>query len=76
MFADDTNVFYTGKRIGEVNNVVNNELKQTSQWFKVNKLSLNINTKITCVSITSLIWIDGLEVSREQVTKFLGVLVV
>jgi hypothetical protein len=55
LFADDNNVLYAGKSITQVNNVLNNELKQMIQWFKVNKLSLNINTKITCVSITSLI---------------------
>jgi len=33
MFADDTNVFYAGKSIAQVNNVVNNELKQMSLWF-------------------------------------------
>ena len=31
----------------EVNNVLKNELKQISRWFKVNKLSLNINTYYT-----------------------------
>jgi len=43
LFADETNVFYVGKSIIEVNNGLNNGLKQMTQWFKVNKLSLNIN---------------------------------
>jgi len=43
LFADDINVFYAGKSITEINNVLNNELKQMSQWFLVNKLSLNMN---------------------------------
>jgi len=33
LFADDTNVFYAGKSITEVNNVLNNELKQMSRRF-------------------------------------------
>ena len=57
LFAGEKYALYASKSIIEVNNVLNNELKQMSQWFKVNKLSLNINKKITCVSITSLIWI-------------------
>ena len=67
----------------EVNNVLNNELKQMSRGFKVNKLSLNINKTNYMCSINKLqpyldsrkLKIDGLEVSRVQVNKFLGVLV-
>jgi len=33
LFDDDTNVLYVGKSITEVNNVLNDELKQMSQWF-------------------------------------------
>jgi len=65
LFDDDTNVIYADKSITNINNVLDNELKQTSQWFKVNKLSWNINKTKT----------DGLEVRRVQVTKFLGVLI-
>ena len=78
MFADDTNA----DRIKlEANNVHNNELKQMSQWFKVNKLSLNINKpNYNCFHNKPYLGdcklkIDGLEVRRVQVTKFLGVLV-
>jgi len=42
LFADDTNVFYTGKNIKDVSKVLNEELKHLSEWFKVNKLSLNV----------------------------------
>jgi len=62
--------------------VLNNELKQMSRWFKVNKLSLNIN-KTNYMYFHNKPYlddyklkIDRLEVSRVQVTKFLGVLVV
>jgi len=37
LFADDTNVFYAGKSIAGVNNVLNNELKQLK---RVNGLKL------------------------------------
>ena len=61
--------------------MLNDELKQTSQWFKVSKLSLNINkTNYTCFHNKPhrdycKLKMDGLEVSRVQVTKFLVVLV-
>jgi len=81
LFADDTNVLYAGKSITKINNVISNELKQISQWFKVNKLSLNIyKTNYMCFNNKPYLAYcklksDRLEVSRVQVTKFLGVLV-
>ena len=61
--------------------MLNNELKQMGQWLKVNKLSLNTNkANYMCFHnkpylVDCKVKIDGLEVSRVQVTKFLGVLV-
>jgi len=65
LFTDDTNLLYAGKSITDVNNELNNELKQVSEWFNHNKPYLD-DCKLK---------IDGLEVSRVQVTKFIGVLV-
>ena len=39
LFADDTKLFYSASNIDDVTNVVNNELKQLSLWFRANKLS-------------------------------------
>ena len=80
LFADDNNVLYAGKSITQVNNVLNNELKQMIQWFKVNKLSLNINkANYMCFHNKPYLndcklKIDRLKVSTVQVTKFLAVL--
>ena len=41
MFADDTNLFYSGNDIYTHFNTVNNELSNISHWFNSNKLSLN-----------------------------------
>ena len=38
----DTNAFFTGKNMKEVSQVLNKELQTLSIWFKVNKLSLNV----------------------------------
>ena len=48
MFADDTNLFYSGKDIHSLFNNVNNELSNISHWFNNNKLALNADkTKFT-----------------------------
>ena len=48
MFADDTNLFYFHQNINDLFSTVNSELECINQWFKANKLSLNIEkTKYT-----------------------------
>ena len=48
MFADDTNLFYSGKDIHSLFNAVNKEFSNISHWFSSNKLSLNADkTKFT-----------------------------
>ena len=48
MFADDTNLFYLGKEIHSLFNLVNDELLNISHWFDSNKLSINADeTKFT-----------------------------
>ena len=48
MFADDKNLFYSGKDIHSLLNSVNNELSNISHWFNSNTLSLNADkTKFT-----------------------------
>ena len=48
MFADDTNLFFSHRNISTLFLTVNNELHKTGEWFKANRLSLNIKkTKFT-----------------------------
>ena len=48
MFADDTNLFYSGKDIHSLFNTVNNDLSNISHWFNSSKSSLNADkTKFT-----------------------------
>ena len=42
LFADDTNLFYSGKDIKELCSVVSIELDKLCKWFQVNKLSLTL----------------------------------
>ena len=48
MFADDTNLFYSHHDIKTLFSTVNAELQKIADWFKANRLSLNIKkTKYT-----------------------------
>ena len=42
LFADDTNLFYSGNDLLNVCNTMSSELGKLNKWFQVNKLSLNI----------------------------------
>ena len=81
LFADDTNIFYTGKTSQDVFHVLNCELLILSDWFKLNKLSLNISKTNYMVfkncknKFDGSISIDGVKVQRVNSTKFLGVII-
>ena len=40
-FADDTFILYASNKLGQIESVVNCELKLVSKWLRLNKLSLN-----------------------------------
>ena len=42
LFADDSNLFISGRDPDLIMRTINNELKEISLWLKANKLSLNI----------------------------------
>lgn len=42
LFADDTNIFISGKSLRDISIVLNNELNKIDLWLKNNKLSLNV----------------------------------
>ena len=79
LLADDTNLFCSGKDIKELCSVVSIELDKLCKWFQVNKLSLNTSktnftvfTNKSCDD-TYYVCMNGLNLSRVFVTKFLGV---
>ena len=43
LFVDDTTLQLSSSNIYELYCTANKELKQVSEWFKANKLTLNIN---------------------------------
>ena len=86
MFADDTNLFYSSASINELFTNVDKELLEFNEWFKSNKLSLNVKkTKYTLFHPAQFkkripneipkLYIENNEIMQEEVTKFLGVLI-
>ena len=43
LFADDTNLFYSGKNLDHLMGTVVKELDALTRWFSINKLSLNVS---------------------------------
>jgi hypothetical protein len=84
LFADDSNVFISHKLYDNVFNQINNELKSVTDWFKANKLSLNLNkTNYILFSShrkpiphqTGTVLIDNILIPQVKSVKFLGVYV-
>jgi hypothetical protein len=85
LFADDTNLFYSNRDIKLLFKIVNNEFLNLAEWFKANKLSLNLNkTKYTFfhrlhdkenipLKLPDL-YIGNSKILRESSLKFLGVI--
>ena len=79
LFADDTNLFYSGKDIDELCSAVSIEFDKLCRWFQVNKLSLNTSKTNFMVFTnrsyddTYTVCMNGLNLSRVFVTEFLGV---
>ena len=62
LFADDTNLFCTGKKLKDVVSQIYVEIGKVYCWVKANKLSLNIDKTISCYShlnIFHVIWMDS-----------------
>ena len=80
LFADDTNLFLVGDdHLKEVCEIMSFELDQLSRWFHANKLSLNVSKKTFMIFNNKkcddnyTISINGMNITRVFVTKFLGV---
>src|SRR5437870_1530514 len=88
LFADDTKIFYANPDLWQLMHIVNGELDILSDWFKANKLSLNIKkTNYMMFSYKKKIMancpinntefcirIDDVNISEVEYTKFLGIL--
>ena len=82
LFADDTHLFSSGKDIEKLYEVANEELNAIAEWFKVNRLSLNVKkthymvfTNAKSNRPKSELKIEGESISEVSKTKFLGVMI-
>ena len=82
LFADDTNIFLSHPNLNTLTNIFNTELIKVSNWFKANKLSLNVS-KTNYIHFTKKkhrtpplkIMIDNTPIHPVDQTKFLGVII-
>ncbi len=84
IYADDTNAIISNHDLDQLITSLNTELSNISLWFKVNKLSLNVD-KTNYIIFKNRhsnrlyddihILIDGNEIDKVSHTKFLGVYV-
>ena len=82
LFADDTNLFYSNRDIVTLMSTLNAELHKLSNWFRANRLCLNVK-KSNYISfgykhlpkgIKSFSFrLDGNQLQQVEYTKFLGV---
>ncbi|ELT93265.1 hypothetical protein CAPTEDRAFT_211968 [Capitella teleta] len=81
MYADDTNIFFSGSNINETTNTFNTDLASLTQYLKCNRLSLNISkTHSMLFSLNNTLHdtklslvIDGAVIDTVKTTTFLGV---
>jgi hypothetical protein len=83
MFADDTNLLLSDTNLDVLISTMNIELLKVTNWFKINKLSLNIkkthfmifHPRQKPITYTVHLTIDGINLERVTYTKFLGVII-
>lgn len=82
LFADDTNLFYSHDNISSLTNIINSELRLLSDWFRANKLSINIpksnyvifKTRQKKQTFDLTLQINQITITRVNEVCFLGVI--
>ena len=83
LFADDSNMFLSGKDPNKLIRDMNEEMHKITQWLTVNRLSLNVDKthfmlfrkKNTRVALNETLYIKGTVINQVESTKFLGVFI-
>ena len=84
LFADDSNAFLSHSSYDQLIKLANRELILAADWFKANKLSLNISktnfivfrsSKKIIPTIETELSIDNIIIPKVETSKFLGVLI-
>ena len=78
LFADDTNIFSTGKNLSELRESLNEDLVNIAEWLRCNRLSLNVLKTNYMIFTTNNklshdldIFVNNVRIERVYVTKFL-----
>ena len=80
MFADDTNLFHSGKNLIEIEKEVNAELLYVVEWLQTNLLSLSVS-KTSYIIFTrkknqvANIFVGNTKIEQQFDAKFLGVII-
>ena len=82
LFADDTNLFFSHNDIQTLTHTINSEMLELSDWFKANKLSLNVKKSNYVIfkarqrreEFDLNIEINGHKMTRVKEVTFLGVI--
>ena len=77
-FADDTTLYHSSKNKNYLRWSIEHDLKILSDWFKANKLTLNLNKSSFILfspntNETMEIKLGDISIPQVQVTKFLGI---
>ena len=82
LFADDSNLFYTGNDMVDITEKINDDLQHLTEWLASNKLSLNIKKTNYMIFHSGYIAPDDINITirnemigRVYSTKFVGVLI-
>ena len=82
LFADDTNVFFSHNDLSILNNMLNVELAKLSEWFKANKLSINVSkskymifkSRQKRLTVDLSIKVNNSKLDKAKEVMFLGVI--
>ena len=83
LFADDSNMFQSGKNPDDLIKTMNDEMINVVDWLQLNKLSLNLKKthfiffrkkRIKVVPSVDLM-INNVKIDIKEKTKFLGVII-
>lgn len=83
LFADDSNIFLSGKNPDELIKCMNVEMVKIVDWLQLNKLSLNLSKTHYIIFqrrrdklvVSEKLVINNVTISRIEKTKFLGVII-
>ena len=85
MYADDTHLTYADSNMNAIQSCLNEDLQNISEWLIANKLTLNMTKtefmligsrqKLSTITDTPILTINGTPINQVSTTKSLGILI-